>query len=198
MIDKAHTDGDSNRKRAIRNIAKQEARRRTWQTLRYVRMQKGLTQKLNRIEIPATWPPPHTEITTTNNLEDPKTCTEWTIITEPDKVEYCLLLQNISHFGQADGTPFTRTRPFSEMIPWHANNDSCNDILAGQFTTDINDVPLCTALLNRSSEAKSSASERLLPPHLLAVTLASTNLCMQQDPTSTTKRTPRRQENLKA
>lgn len=48
MIDKAHIDGNSNRERAIKNIAKQEARRRTWQTLRYVRMQKGLTQKLDR------------------------------------------------------------------------------------------------------------------------------------------------------
>jgi hypothetical protein len=36
MIDKAHIDGDSKRERAIRNIAKQEARRRTWQILQYV------------------------------------------------------------------------------------------------------------------------------------------------------------------
>jgi hypothetical protein len=64
-------------------------------------MQHGATQRLDRIEIPHTWPPPFSDIASTKDLEDPKHCTEWISITDPDAVEYYLQLRNRSHFGQA-------------------------------------------------------------------------------------------------
>jgi hypothetical protein len=63
-----------------------------------------------------------------------------------------IIAQQIPFWTSRWHPPLTRT-PFSDMIPWHANNDSCNDILAGQFTTDITDVPLCTALLQACKAA---------------------------------------------
>lgn len=152
MIEQANLTGKKDKEKVIRNIAKQEARRHTWQTLRYVRMQQGLTQRLDRIEIPSTWPPPFTNITSTTTLEDPKLCTEWITVTEADEVEYYLLLRNRSHFGQADGTPFTRA-PFSDSISWSATTSYSDDILAGTAQAHLDDVPQCSALLQACKAA---------------------------------------------
>lgn len=146
LIDIATASGNKSREKIIRNIAKQEANRRTWQTLRYIRMQTGHTQKLDRIEIPSSWPAPFTNISQTTKLEDPKTCTQWTTITEPSQVEFYLQLRNRSHFAQADGTPFTR-EPLSTNIPWAADTSYCERILAGEETVAFTDVPQLAAFL---------------------------------------------------
>jgi hypothetical protein len=152
MIDQSNAEGTKSKEKILRNIARQEARRHTWQTLRYVRMHQGATQKLDRIEVPTSWPPPFSDITSTRSLEDPKTCTEWTTITEPDEVEYFLQLRNRSHFGQASGTPFTR-EPFCDTINWPANTSHCNDILAGSTVVNFNDIPQLSAILQSCKAA---------------------------------------------
>jgi hypothetical protein len=145
-IETANLQGKNDKEKILRTIAKQEARRSTWQTLRYVRMQQGSRQKLDRLEIPTSWPPPFSITSPTNPLEDPKTCIEWTTITEPDEIEFFLQLQNRLHFGQANGTPFTR-EPFSSYIPWPADTEYCDNVLAGTTSCTIEDVPQISALL---------------------------------------------------
>lgn len=145
-IELANISGGKDKEKIIRNIAKQEARRTIWQTLRYVRTQQGATQKLDRIEIPSSWPLPFSDISSTNQLEDPKQCIEWRSITEPSEVEYYLQLRNRSHFGQADGTPFTRA-PFSDHITWSADTHLSDEIQAGTYESNIDEVPQCSALL---------------------------------------------------
>lgn len=152
LIDIASASGNKSKEKIIRNIAKQEAQRHTWQTLRYIRMQTGATQKLDRIEIPSSWPAPFTKVTDVNILEDPKNCNQWTTITEPKQIEFYLQLRNRSHFGQADGTPFTR-EPLSTLIPWSADTAYCDRLLTGIQTIDFDDVPQLSALLQTCKAA---------------------------------------------
>ena len=82
-----------------------------------MKSRNGTTQKLDRLEVPTSWPPPHTAITEAIELEDPKSCTSWEMITDPTAIEYYLQLRNRRHFGQAQGTPFT-TPPLSQDLDW--------------------------------------------------------------------------------
>jgi hypothetical protein len=152
MIERANIAGNKKKEAAIRHIARQEARRHTWQTNRYVRFQQGIIQRIDRIEIPSSWPKPFSDVNSTRDLEDPKNCSSWITISEPHEIEYYLLLRNRSHFGQAHETLFTRA-PFDDYIPWAADSTYCNDILAGTIQTSLDDAPQCTALLQACKAA---------------------------------------------
>ena len=146
-IERALDAGKKNKAKLITNIQRQEARRHTWQTLRFVRMQQGLTQKIDRIDIPESWPDPTTIMPHLSTLEDPKQCRNWKTVTKPDDVEYYLQLRNRCHFGQAQGTPLT-VAPLVDSINWPANSETSERILAGEYTSTISDVPQCAALLD--------------------------------------------------
>jgi hypothetical protein len=166
LIDRALNTGDRTKAQIISTIQKQEARRNTWQMLRFVRLrQNSNTSTLDRIEIPASWPdhrtipPPHF-----GDLEDPKSCSLWKTVTTPEEVEYFLQIRNRGHFGQAQGTPFTES-PFVDSIDWQATSDLSEQILAGSATTTITEVPQCQALLH----ACRAASELDLLPDIISL-----------------------------
>jgi hypothetical protein len=131
--------------RAIRKIKKSEENRRTYRILEAMRRRTGEQQRLDRLEIPTSWPPPHSELASVSILEDPKECTAWTTVTDPTAIEYYLLLRNRLHFGQAEGTPFT-VPPLNRDIDWAASSASAAAILAGTYLSTIN-VPQCQELL---------------------------------------------------
>jgi hypothetical protein len=147
LIEQALDTGNRTKAQIISTIQKQEARRNTWQMLRFVRLRQGSTPTLDRIDIPASWPdlqtipPPHL-----SDLEDPKTCIAWKTVTKPEDVEYFLQIRNRGHFGQAQGTPFTES-PFVDSIDWQASSDFSDQILAGSCATTISEVPQCQALI---------------------------------------------------
>lgn len=146
-IERALDSGKKDKAKILTNIQRQEARRNTWQTLRFVRMQQGLTQKIDRVDIPASWPHPSQTDPHFSTLEDPKECSSWKTVTKPEDVEYYLQLRNRCHFGQAQGTPFT-VPPLVDSINWSANSTTCEQVLAGTCTTTLSDDPHCSALLN--------------------------------------------------
>ena len=126
------------------SIAKKLAEK-TYQILQHMKRKNGTQPKLNRLEIPASWPDHSHTITSTANLEDPKQCTNWRTILDPVAIEYYLLLRNRLHFGQAQGTPFTE-EPLSSDINWPADTLQSEEILGGTYTTQ-SEVPQLRMLL---------------------------------------------------
>ena len=104
-----------------RRLNKHETAITTWKTIAFLKSSsRGAT--LDKLEIPASWPPPFTDVAPTMPLEHPKSASEWSTVTKnPAHIEYYLLLRNRIHFGQAHGTPFT-IQPLSDAIPWGAQS----------------------------------------------------------------------------
>jgi len=141
----------TNHKKAIKKIDKAERNRATYRILDAIKNRNGYTQKLDRLEVPTSWPAPFTQVTDTTSLEDPKSSTEWKLITAPAEIEYYLLLRNQRHFGQAQGTPFT-IPPLSDDLDWGASTTSADDILAGSYESPI-DIPQCTTVIKACKAA---------------------------------------------
>ena len=108
---------------------------KTFRVLKVLRASDTGKGLLNQIEIPTSWPPPTQTITSTSQLEDPKTCSEWKLIRDPTEIEYYLMLRNRLHFGQAQGSPFTEP-PLSQTIDWAASTEAANRILEGTYSPD--------------------------------------------------------------
>jgi len=143
QIENATAKGKRSKAKALQTIQRNEARRRTWQILQHAKHSQGNNNRLDRLDVPMSWPPPNTAIDI-RALEDPKTCLTWKTITKPDEIEYYIQLRNQGHFGQAQGTPFTEP-PLSEQIDWAATTATSESILSGTYTSNI---PHCQAFLD--------------------------------------------------
>jgi hypothetical protein len=62
---------------------------------------------------------------------DPDTIHSWELIHDPEKLQNFIQQQNITHFGQAHGTPFTT--PPLDKISWQANSKEAREILNGSI-----------------------------------------------------------------
>ena len=104
------------------------------------------SQSLDRLEIPASWPPHNQVDISIESLEDPKTCKDWRLVTHPSEIESYLMLRNRLHFGQAQGTPFT-VPPLQDDFDWMASTHEADDILQGTYVSTTS-VPNCMDLLS--------------------------------------------------
>jgi hypothetical protein len=155
-----HEEGSPEYLIRLQNIKKGEATRRAWQRMKFLRTQTGATQSLNRIDIPASWPPLSLTDNHSIQLKDPVTCTVWRTITNPDEIEQYIRLRNRGHFSQAQGTPFTEL-PLRDDINWSSDTSTSNNILNGYHQLEtIDSIPQCKALLDA---CKSAATLDLLP-----------------------------------
>lgn len=91
---------------------------------------KSQDQKANKVDIPRQW----TETENLEEMEDPKSTTDWISITEPHLIKKYMLLRNKVHFHQAEGTPMT-TRHWRNMLDWAAESETAKQITAGTFGT---------------------------------------------------------------
>ena len=141
----AAAQGNRQHSKIIRAIKTVETGKQTYRILRLMRRPEGTSQSIDRIEIPASWPPPSSTVPTIYQLEDPKTCTEWRLITDPAEIEYYLMTRNRMHFGQAEGTPFT-CPPLRTDIDWATTTSASDEVLQGtyEFTSSI---PECRNLV---------------------------------------------------
>jgi hypothetical protein len=62
---------------------------------------------------------------------DPDTIHSWELIHDPEKLQNFIQQRNITHFGQAHGTPFTT--PPLDKISWQANSKEAREILNGSI-----------------------------------------------------------------
>jgi len=141
LSDKASQDrqqGKAAKARILQKINKSETSRQTYRVLQAMKNRGGMVQRLDKLEIPASWPPAHVPAEQLTHLEDPKLteCTDWRTITDPLEIEYYLMLRNRLHFGQAQGTPF-KVPPLSSDINWAATTSAAEDALAGCYTTTV-------------------------------------------------------------
>ena len=132
----AQLEGDQAKSKVLKAMKKVEEGRSTYRIMKVLRRLQGTSPQLDRIEIPISWPSKSQEITSVAQLEDPKTCTEWRLVSDPSEIEYYLMLRNRLHFGQAEGTPFT-THPLSEDVDWTATTSAAEQILEGEYTANI-------------------------------------------------------------
>ena len=96
-------------------MAKQEKYNKAYARLGFARGNNVKQQNIDQIKVPSSW------LTFDNyssdaplDLQDPKTVTNpdnWREIKCPAEIKFMLTLQNQKHFGQAEGTPFTREPP---------------------------------------------------------------------------------------
>jgi len=126
-------------------IRKHEIALTTWKTLAFLK--KGdVPPTIDRVEIPDDWPAPFQQLEPNTVLSKPKDATSWKIITNPDEIEYYLLLRNRLHFGKAHGTPFT-TDPLQHEIPWGANSTHSEAILQGEYIPHEQMTTICKEVL---------------------------------------------------
>lgn len=133
-ISLATLSSDKNRAKALRSIKSVENARQTYQILRAMKRKTGQST-LDRIDIPASWPPVGAPFMDLIRLEDPKTCNKWRTITDPREIEYYLVMRNRLHFGQAEGTPFTQS-PLREALDWSASSTAAEALLQGEYQID--------------------------------------------------------------
>jgi hypothetical protein len=136
IIHKASANGAKDIQKRISSLKKAEAACKTYKIIKSMRASHGANQRIDRVEIPASWPSPEQEVRSLHTLEDPKTCTVWKEISEPSELEYYIMLRNRLHFGQAEGTPFT-TQPLKESIDWTATSQDSELLLSGNYTQEI-------------------------------------------------------------
>ena len=78
---------------------------------------------------------------------DPKSCKEWTEITESAKINEFIFKRNQNHFGQAKDTPFT-VEPLSTQILSSGIGEYSDLILEGKY--DDSKLPDITSLFIQS------------------------------------------------
>lgn len=152
---------DGAKARILKLINKFESGRKTWQIMSQITNSQGSIQRLDRLEVPSSWPSPDTPHDAVLTLENPADCTEWQMITDPVHIEYYLMLRNRLHFGQAQGTPFT-TPPLSDHLDWEASSPFVEDVLTGEYSTTVTTAQ-CAQLLQ---ECKSTSDLDVIPATL--------------------------------
>ena len=146
-INAKHEPGTETYTKRLQALQKNEASRKAWSTMKFLKTGQNTRQSLNRIDIPDSWPNP-TDYDPSEKIQDPKQCTSWKTITNPDDIEYYIRIRNRGHFGQAHGTPFTE-RPLLDEINWAADTITSSEILQGHKQIDtIASIPQCQALLD--------------------------------------------------
>jgi hypothetical protein len=119
-------------------------------------------RKLDRLEIPASWPESTTPVFTITELEDPKSTLIWRTVTDPFEIEYYLMLCNRMHFDQAHGTPFT-IPPLADHLDWTASTTAADEILQGTYVPCKSLTTLCQQVL---LECKASSTLNATPAEL--------------------------------
>jgi exonuclease III len=103
----------------LRRLRRTELIKRLFEKLKAIRA-RSQRSGVTRIEIPV------------HPFTDPKTCTEWQTIDVPEEIVHHLQCRNRKHFGQADGTPFTRA-PLMNDIGFCGEGVGTDEILQGQY-----------------------------------------------------------------
>jgi ribonuclease HI len=118
----------------IGKIANKEMKKQDWAKLRNIfnpTHKSGITN----IEVPD-------KDSSGNSTTDPSKAITWKRIYNPEQVEACILERNIQHFGQAEGTLFTRDIMI-ELFDYDGTSMSATDLLEG--TLEVNTIPDVTA-----------------------------------------------------
>ena len=130
-------NGDDKKAKIIREMAKQEQQHDAYARLVFTRGKTIKQQNIDRIQVPVSWPKfDNFSSDTPLDLQDPKTVTkpdDWREIKCPAEIELMLKLHNQKHFGQAEGTPFTR-EPLRSHFNWSSSTHQAEMVLHGNYS----------------------------------------------------------------
>jgi hypothetical protein len=137
-------EGSANKQANVQAMNNKEQMSQIFSRIRSIRSDKSTRSHFTSLQVPNSWPRPGDEITNLQELPDPKAIqhddTQWRTVELPSDVLYYLRLRNRLHFGQAQGTPFTKP-PLSELIDWQASTKYSDMILEGDYDTEeIDDI----------------------------------------------------------
>ena len=90
--------------KVVQRLIRAESQHKVYNKIRYLRNKDNGSTGLTAVKIPK-----HMDPSDTNALKHlPDTPDHWETITVPEDIERSLMRRNRQHFGQAEGTPFTR------------------------------------------------------------------------------------------
>jgi hypothetical protein len=118
------SQGNAKEAAIIGKIATKEMRKADWLLLRNIFNPKQ-NSDISNIEVP------DKDIDCYHTSDSDKAMT-WRRLYDPVHIEETLLERNIKHFGQAEGTLFTRT-DITEMFDYEGTSTSVNDLLQGKL-----------------------------------------------------------------
>jgi hypothetical protein len=131
MLDQAHelaASGNLDHAKILEQMRNKERQAERWKRIHFLQG-NNLKGQFSQVEVPSTWPSTEEEFLQ-NDIENPRTCTDWKTIDDPSEMEFYLQMRNRRHFGQAHGTPFT-VSPLSQDINWSATSPDSEKILSG-------------------------------------------------------------------
>jgi hypothetical protein len=111
----------------IRKIANCEMRKADWDKVRNTfnpRVRSGLCT----LEVPL-------KDAQGNDTNDPDEAVTWKRVSDPKEIEDCLLARNIKHFGQAEGSLFTRP-DITQLFNYEGTSTYVETLLEGQCNID--------------------------------------------------------------
>jgi hypothetical protein len=140
---------DTDKAKIIHRILRAENLRRTYRKLRTIRNLDAGSNGLSSLKVPKS-----VSVTDTEALRSlPDTPDFWETVTLPTAIEKLLLKRNQHHFGQADGTPFTRP-PLQAAIGYKSDGYAAEMILKGQINfASINEA---TALVIKHLQSRTA------------------------------------------
>ena len=136
QLDEAIQQEDNKRAKALRNIRRNEAKRRVWSlTKRHVKQGQQTGSGLSYIRVP---------VDPDANVNDEST--QWREVHDPNEMENYLLAHSQKHFAQAEGTPCT-VEPLRSLLEYDGLSDFAEQILAGAADLQSLDTDDFTKLL---------------------------------------------------
>jgi hypothetical protein len=127
------SQGQTKEAEIIGKIATKEMRKADRQKLRNI-FNPRHTSGICNIEIPD-------DDAHGNPTSDPDKALTWKRIYDPKQVEEKILEHNIKHFGQAEGTLFTR-REVTDIFDYEGASTNASELLLGNF--DVHSIPTAT------------------------------------------------------
>jgi hypothetical protein len=140
MLDQAQelaASGNLDHAKILEQMRNKERQAKRWKRIHFLQG-NNLKGQFSQVEVPTTWPSTEDEFLQ-NDIENPRTCTDWKTIDDPSEMEFYLQMRNRRHFGQAHGTPFT-VSPLSQDINWSATSPDSEKILSGEYSPDCDDL----------------------------------------------------------
>jgi hypothetical protein len=136
QLEEAIQSDQTKRAKALRNIKRNEAKRRVWNmTKRHVKQGQQSGGGLSYIRVP---------VDPLANINDPNT--QWREVHEPEEMEQHLLAHTQQHFAQAEGTPCT-VEPLRSLLDYDGLSPFADEIRAGRADLQALDTDEYTKLL---------------------------------------------------
>ena len=148
--------GRTGKAKIVQRLIRAESQKKVYSKIRYLRNQDDIITGLSKLKIPK-----HVPITDTETMKSlPDSPDHWETISIPSEIEKLLMERNQVHFGQAEGTPFTRP-PFTADVGYKADGYAADLILHGQI--EYRTIDAATQLLVKHMQRRTT---EMLEGHL--------------------------------